>query len=218
MLFPKIIILAQGGSHGDFLHRCCDLMLHDNKIKINDAGRVMPTSVLKYNHFYHAGKKIPITEEKLKKLNLSTVELSHVWHEEFIDWPSKFHYIHIEEECIPVVIKMFLSKICNNDEKIAMEQFLSFFPLDVKARINNVSFQIFCKNMMLRIQKKFQKQPSISKIRITDLYSFDSLVKTLTMMNCFDHKKSKILEQIHSEWTEKNKSYIDEIHYISSNK
>ena len=213
------MILALGGSHGDFLHQCCNFMLHNTKIDVNALGRITPTSVLKQNgNFYYDGEKIPITESKLEKMSLSTVELSHVWQEEFIKWPSKFYYVHIEESHVTTVGKMYLDKICEQDEKIALKTLTSHFPADVKARIDQFSFDEYFKGMVSRAQKKFERQPSISKIQMTDLYSYESLVKVLKMMDCFDHEKTKSLADIHNKWIKNNKTYVDEIQQMYHNK
>ena len=213
------MILALGGSHGDFLHQCCNFMLHNTKIDVNALGRITPTSVLKQNgNFYYDGEKIPITESKLEKMSLSTVELSHVWQEEFIKWPSKFYYVHIEESHVATVGKMYLDKICEQDEKIALKTLTSHFPADVKARIDQFSFDEYFKGMVSRAQKKFERQPSISKIQMTDLYSYESLVKVLKMMDCFDHEKIKSLADIHNKWIKNNKTYVDEIQQMYHNK
>ena len=60
MPFPKIVILARGGTHGDFLHQCCTLMNNNSTVSINDKGKVLmdddPTKIDEIKKF--ALKKI----------------------------------------------------------------------------------------------------------------------------------------------------------------
>ena len=52
MPFPKIVILARGGTHGDFLHQCCTLMNNNSTVSINDKGKVQNPSKLKMLKIY----------------------------------------------------------------------------------------------------------------------------------------------------------------------
>jgi len=220
MLFPKIIILAPGGAHGDFLTEVCRLMVHNTKVNMNLDGKVYGTSVLKGNIFFKNDRYTSISREQLEKLNLKTVELSHVWYDTFIDWPSKFFYISVDKKYIPIVSKMDLEKNHKGNKQAAVNNYLNFLPNDLKKNLSKkkIEWFDFSKSVITRAEKKYIKQPQISAIKITDLYDLEKLQEQLIKMNCYDVKKQDILKQVHCKWLKNNEKYIAEIFKIDNNK
>jgi hypothetical protein len=212
MLFPKIIILAQGGTHGDFLYESCQLMiLNNNNInnKIDNNGRVLESSIFKRNNFtlYKKGQK---KESMLNYLNnAQEIEICHIWFEEFINWPSKFYYIDFDDTLIESIKKMYFEKACNNDINIAIENYKKYLPDSITKKITHDNFDKIITMSYKSIKKKYQKQPNIKAINMVNLYSLDTLINILKDMKIYNREKLSFLEIFHKDWIKKNHKWIN---------
>ena len=110
MQYPKIIILFNGGSHGDFLKASCEQMLFGKVIKINSVGQALVTSKFKNDamNMWREGKKT-----SFKKSNYDHIEVSHVWYSEFEPFPSKFYYINYSKKINSTLIDILIKKPSN---------------------------------------------------------------------------------------------------------
>ena len=86
-LFKKILILAQGGTHGDFLYPCCHLMADNKKGIVNGHGADIENSKFKRNNLqtYYKGIKNVSTFN-----NMQSIEVCHIWQEEFKTLSANF--------------------------------------------------------------------------------------------------------------------------------
>lgn len=202
-----IILLAVGGSHGDFLFSCCRLMLNQSVFSTNTAGKVSAPSEWKTFTLlsYKEGKKLSYITEPTNK-----IEMSHIWYEEFAKMPNRFYCIDYNDKQIEVIKKMSFIKNYK-DVNALCEQFKEILPKSLAGKINENNIDniltISYKNML----KKFKKQPNINLIKITDLYSFKSLVKILKNMNLYNKSQLTNLKNYHKEWKEKNLKYYKEL-------
>lgn len=213
MVFPKIVILAQGGTHGDFLYKSCQIMVSDQNSnkenKIHSSGRVLESSIFKRRNFelYEKGQK---KELMFNYLNYAeSIEICHIWYEEFMQWPCKFYYIDFDDSLIEIIKKMYLEKVCNNDKNIAIENYIRYLPDNVAKKINLNNFDKIITNSYKSIRKKYQKQPDAKPINITDLYSLDKVKDILKDMEIYNNKKLASLELFHKDWIEKNNKWIN---------
>ena len=213
MVFPKIIILAQGGTHGDFLYESCQLMILNNNInnKINNNGRVLESSIFKRKNLtlYKKGQK---KDSMLNYLNnAQEIEICHVWFEEFINWPSKFYYIDFDDTLIESIKKMYLEKVCNNDINIAVEKYKKYLPNSIAKKITHDNFDKIITMSYKSIKKKYQRQPNIEAINMVNLYSLDTLIDILKDMKIYNREKLPFLEIFHKDWIKKNNKWINSI-------
>lgn len=215
MATPKIIIFAQGGTHGDFLYSCCQLMTNETENTINEFGRVLENSKFKRNNLetYKKGKKIPFEFD-----TMSNIEICHIWQEEFKNLSGKFYYIHYNDEQIGVIKKMYLEKACDNNIEYAMENLKRYLPDVVVNKISKDNFNKILTLSYKNLIKKYKQQPGIVPIEITDLYDFDKLVGILKHMDIFDASNTEKLKKFHESWTSKNSHYITEMLKVNAQK
>lgn len=206
----KIIIFAQGGTHGDFLYSCCQLVSsEDRKTTVDKRGRIhLENSKFKKNNlnYYQKGKKLAIDTA-----SGDGIEMCHIWYEEFKKLPADYYYIHYEDEQIELIKKMFLEKVFDGNKDLAINDVKKYLPDTLANKITKYNIDdiltMFYKNSI----KKYKQQPNIKCIKITDLYNFDSLVAILKNMNIYQTAKSNDLKKFHAEWKDKNKEYIEQI-------
>lgn len=210
----SIILLAAGGTHGDFLHSCGLLMLEKIDFTVNTSGRVINNlSSFKKNNLntFLDGVKKPSTVEPS-----FAIELCHIWQEEFKHYKEKFFYIDYTEEQINVIKKMYLEKIHKNNLDTAKRDLVRYLPTKLKVKINKKNFDKVLTLSYKTTIKKYKQQPGIIPIKITDLYNFDSLVLILKNMGILNVDKLKDLKIFHSKWKTKNKQYIKEMFRIEN--
>lgn len=202
--------MAQGGTHGDFLYKSCQIMISDEKEnKINSNGKVVEDSIFKKKNiqFYEKGIK-----KKIGKDNFSDacqIEMCHVWYEEFMKWPCRFYYIDFDDSLIEIIKKMYLEKVCNNDTSIAIKNYIRYLPDNIAKKINLNNFDKIITNSYKSIRKKYQKQPDAKSINMTDLYSLDKVIDILKDMEIYNDKKLELLGIFHKDWIEKNNKWIN---------
>jgi len=213
MATPQIIIFAQGGTHGDFLHSCGLLMLDGKKSTIDTSGRVFGNSTSKSKNLesYYKGKKTIFSIE-----SDSQIEIYHIWQEEFKKIKGKFYYISYDESQIDVIKKMFLTKVHYNDLNNAMEGIKKYLPNSLARKISKDNFDKILTLLYKNTIKKYKQQPGIKPIKITDLYNFDSLVLILKNMDILNVNKLEDLKRFHSEWQSKNRQCIKEMLIIEN--
>lgn len=215
MATTKIIIFAQGGTHGDFLYSCCQLMANENENTINELGRVLENSKFKRNNLetYSKGKKIPFKVD-----TMSDIEVCHIWQEEFKNLSGKFYYIHYSDEQIDIIKKMYLKKVCDNNIEYAMENLKKYLPNAVANKISKDNFDRILTLSYKNSIKKYKQQSGIVPIEITDLYDFDKLIGILKHMGTFDTGNTEKLKKFHESWTSKNSHYISEMLKLNAQK
>lgn len=212
MAFPKIIILAQGGTHGDFLYQSCQIITStEDSTKINDKGKVNESSIFKRKNLnvFEKGEKKNTMLNHLD--DARPIEICHVWYKEFIDWPSKFYYIDFDDSLIEIIKKMYFEKVCNNDKDIAIEYYKKYLPDSIARKINHSNFDEIFNMSYKSIKKKYKKQPDIKAINMIDLYSLPRLIDILKDMTIYDEKKFLSLKIFHSEWIERNDKWIKQV-------
>jgi hypothetical protein len=214
MLFPKIIILAQGGTHGDFLYESCQLMiLNNNNInnKIDNNGRVLESSIFKRKNFklYKKGQKKGLMFDHLN--DAKSIEICHIWYEEFINWPSKFYYINFDDSLIDIIKQMYFEKVCNNDKNKAMEDYKKYLPNSISKKITLDNFDKIITMSYKSIKRKYRLQPNIKEINMLDLYSLDKLIDILKNMAIYNEKKLLSLKKLHNDWLKKNSKWIKQL-------
>lgn len=206
MPLPKIVILAQGGTHGDFLYSCCRLMLVDERQFVSASGRVQEHSIFKRQNLksYNKGEKIPIdynTEEE--------VSVCHIWQKEFLSWPSKFYYIEFSNEQIPIIKQMFLDKVCNQDINFAIDLTKKYFPDSLAKKVNLKNFDRIWTLLYKNSLRKYKLQSGAMAVNITDLYDIKKIIEILKTMEIYDKSKYQFLTHFHDSWLSSNKKHID---------
>jgi len=215
MIYPKIIILAVGGSHGDFLINSCRIM-QGEKIEnnINKVGQSIFSSQFKNitRIAFIKGKK-----QDLQFDEANDIELSHVWYDDFQNYPSKFFYIGFSKEILPIIIKMFLAKVCMNNLQKAVDYF-NYYTIDgLSKKINTHNISKILPIVWWNAQKKYQKQKNIEKIEMTDLYDYNKFLEVLKKLDVSKKIKEKNLKKYHAEWQQKNSIYINKIKELKKN-
>ena len=216
MVFPKIIILAQGGTHGDFLYQACNIITSDTTSKKVDArGRVSESSILKRlnSDVYEKGQIKSLMATNLD--NAQPIEICHIWFEEFIDWPSKFYYIDYDYSLIKIIRKMYIEKVFDNNIDMAIEDYKRWLPDSVSRKINQSNFNKAIDTSYKTLLLKYKKQPNAKAINMVDLYSFEKVVAILKDMDIYNETNLSSLKLFHSLWIEKNQKWIKQIHKIS---
>ena len=203
------MILALGGTHGDFLLNCCRLMADGLSPRaIEQNGRAESPSTFKHQRFYIKGKKIDL---RYDPSNVPTVEMGHTWYEDYLHWDSRFFYIQYEDYMIPIIRKMWLEKCWNSNLKLAINDLSKALPDELSKKINKKNFNEVFFVMYKSALSKCKKQPNITRIKMTELYHYDSLTKVLDRMGIFKKKYEKTLKEYYMEWRSKNIMYIEEI-------
>jgi len=216
MAFPEIIILAQGGTHGDFLYQSCQIITSDDyKKEIDSNGRVIEASIFKRRNLnvFEKGQKNSTMSDHLK--DAQPIEVCHVWYEEFVDWPSKFYYINYDDSMIEIIKNMYFEKVHNNDMDLAMKWYKRYLPDSLARKINHNNFDEIIHTSYKTTRNKYKKQPNAKAINMVDLYSLHKLTDILKDMGIYKEKNSKSLERFHTEWFDRNEKWIKQIKKIS---
>lgn len=203
--YPKIFILAQGGTHGDFLHRCCKVMVEGTLPNVMPSGRTPEISVFKkYNYEnYHAGQK-----KDIEYTGNEEFVVAHIWHEEYLDWPSKFYYIDFLDEHIDTIIQMLLEKVYNNNKDDLMRPIIDKLPVDLAKKINKENYYQTLITSYKTSRKKFALQTNATRILMTDLYKFDKVVDIMKHMEIYNSSYHHILKEFHTNWVHNNGKFI----------
>ena len=206
MTFPKVVILAIGGPHGDFLYSCCRIMRGSDAVDVNEKGKTVTVSPLMLQNLksFKNGEK-----QDIRYLTDAEVAMCHIWQDEFTSWPSNFFYISYQKHQIKFVKEMYLQKVHNNNLDLAMEDFKGYLPHDLAKKINSKNFDEIMTKAYASSLIKFQSHPKISEIKINDLYIFKSLIEVLKQMDFYDPKYYEKLKDFYTIWTDKNIHYIN---------
>ena len=211
MLYPEIIILFNGGSHGDFLKASCECMLFGKKISLSLIGQVLIKSKFKNDTIktWHEGKKT-----SLKSGNYNHVEVSHLWYDEFKQFPSKFYYINYPKKVNSALIDILIKKPFKNEITNAIKYYkdkIKFFPKNYDNHITPKNFVQMLEILQLKNLEKFKNIPNIQKIDIIELYEYDNMIKLLKRMNCYNAKHEIMYQRYYYHWKERNSKFIEKI-------
>lgn len=212
MAFPKIVILARGGTHGDFLYQACQIMTNSKEVKkIKDNGMVKESSQFKKHNsrLYRKGKFTDLMANCLD--HARPIEVCHTWFEEFKNWPSNFYYIDYDDHHIPIILEMFLEKVFNNDLSLVLEEHFQSIPDALAKKIHRGNVEKILTMSYKTEKNKYKKQPNIKAIQMKDLYDYKKLVGVLKQMSIYDVKYLAELQNFHSLWIERNDKWIQRI-------
>ena len=211
MVYPEIIILFNGGSHGDFLKASCECMLFGKKIKLSSIGQVLIKSKFKNDSIkmWREGKRT-----SLKKGNYDHVEVGHVWHDEFKKFPSKFYYINYPKKINSILINELIKKPFKNEITNAIEYYknkIKIFPKNFNKHITSKNFIQMLEILQLKNLEKFKNVPNIQKIDITELYEYNNIIKLLKRIGCYNAKNESMYQRYYYHWQERNSKFIEKI-------
>ena len=212
MQFPKIMLLAIGGTHGDFLLNSCKLMTQGLKFETNQ-GHTLSNSLYKNQHFMVGGKRIPVDYSDLTK-ETPLVELSHTWYEEYKTWNTQFYFIDYDDTLLPIIKEMWIKKTCGSNIDMALEHVREAFHDRIRKKINRENFDEIFAVLSKRGKKLFMKQPGIIPIDMVKLYDYSSLVDVLKSMEIYNADFEHDLQEIHGKWIQDNLNYIEQIKSI----
>jgi len=213
MQFPKIMLLAIGGAHGDFLLNCCKLMLEGSKFAINNQGQTVSTSVYKNQHFIVGGKRVPVDYTHLTK-ETPLVELSHMWYEEYKTWNTQFYFIEYDDILLPKIKEMWIKKACRSNIDMALESYRKAWSDSISKTFSRENFDEIFAVLSKRAKKLFMKQPGIIPIDMVKLYDYSSLVDVLKSMGIYNTDLEHDLQEIHGKWIHINQENIEQIKRI----
>jgi len=212
MIYPETIILAIGGTHGDFLLKSCELMTSGKVAKLNveHNGRVYWESRFKknMNTSFSKGKK-DFIETGFKYFN--KIELSHVYYDEFNNWPSKFFYIDFSKEVIDTILDMYIQKVCDNDVDKVLFYLKEYIADDLYKKINKEDYREVMRILWWNAIQKYKKIKDIQKIDIISFYTFEKMCKILIELKVYNEFHLKIYEKFYQEWYKKNEKFIQNI-------
>jgi hypothetical protein len=210
MSYPKIIILAIGGSHGDFLLKSCEIMTH-GKIKDSDVdlnGRADYMSTFKTQTTLQTFKK---GKKQKLEINYKTndIELSHIYYEEFQNFTSKFYYIDFDKKYLDIVLDMCIEKVCNNNIDKAIEYFKEYIIDGIAKKINKTNYREILKLVWWNGIKKYKKLKDIESIDMLSFYNFDEMCKILKKLNVYNKENLTVYEKFYQKWYNNNKKFIN---------
>jgi hypothetical protein len=213
MFYPKIIILATAGSHGDFLLQSCEIMSNGRTANIDNNGRVKWISNFKLSmiNAFKAGKKSNINNLQIKS---NKIELSHAYYDEFKNWPSKFFYIDYSRNHIDIVLDMMIKKVCNNDIDKVLMQIKPYLQNDLSVKINKKNYRDVLRIIWWNSIKKFKRLKNIESISLLSFYKFENMCQILKSLDVYNTKYLSIYKPFYQEWQRKNKEYIDRFFHI----
>lgn len=214
MFYPKIIILAIGGSHGDFLLRSCEIMNHGKSkdADVDSKGRADYMSDFKMQttlQTFQKGKKQEL------KINYKTnnIELSHIYYEEFQNFPSKFYYVNFDKKHLDIVLDMCIEKVCNNDVTKAIN-YLQHYLIDALAKkINKENYRKIAKVLFWNAIQKYKKLKDIESINMLSFYKFNDMIKILKKLNVYNRTHLSVYQDFYQKWYSNNKKFIDQLQY-----
>lgn len=215
MPVPKTIIFANGGSHGDFVRHSCLFVTENVNFFLQNTGRTKTNG--EFRHQLHL-PRIFFMPDDPRYNDLKDYEMSHVWYEDFIDYPSKFFYINYNEKITSIILEMWLKKANNNDKNIAINesmtaQFLESLPSNIEKKINKDNFDQVFSILWKRQLKLFSKQPGIQKIELLDLYDhakFCAILENITGVK--DLQNNTAYKGVYDKWLSINRENITKIY------
>ena len=213
MQFPKIMLLAIGGTHGDFLLNCCKLMLQGSKFETTNQGSTVSSSVYKNQHFMVGGKRVAVDYSHLTN-QTPLVELSHMWYEEYKTWNTQFYFIEFNDTLIPKIKEMWINKVCGSNIDVALESYKKAWSDSISKNFSRENFDEIFAVLSKRTKKLFMKQPGIISIDMVKLYDYSSLVDVLKSMGIYNADHEHDLQEIHGKWRHNNLDNIEQIKSI----
>lgn len=212
MIYPNTVILATGGTHGDFLLKSCQIMTNGKILKsdVQDSGRVNWESHFKknMNGSFSKGKKIFI-DTKFNYFN--EIELSHVYYNEFNDWSSKFFYVEFNKEVIDTILDMYIQKVCYNNIDKILFHLKEYIADDLCKKINKQNYREVMRTVWWNSIQKYKQIKNIQKIDIESFYTFGKMCEVLKELKVYNEFHSKIYEIFYQEWYKKNEKFIKNI-------
>jgi hypothetical protein len=209
MLYPEIVILAVGGSHGDFLLKSCEIITKGKNVNIavNNDGRVDWVSYFKkkMNMSFHKGNKKFV---KLQTDKCNKIELSHIYYDEFNKWSTKFFYIDFSKKHLDVVLDMYIKKVCNNDINKILFHIKQYISDDLCKKINKENYKEVLRISWWNAIQKYKKLKNIKKINILSFYDFENTCKILKELKVYNEQHLKIYEEFYQKWHKNNKKFI----------
>ena len=177
------------------------------KLNVEHTGRVGWTSHFKksMNMFYYKGKKNFI---KTELDNLNKIELSHVYYDEFNEWPTKFFYIHFSKEHLDIVLDMYIKKVCNNNVNKILFYIKQYTSDDLYKKINKENYKEVLRILWWNTIQKYKKLKNIKKINILSFYDFENTCKILKELKVYNEQHLKIYEEFYQKWHKNNKKFI----------
>ena len=177
------------------------------KLNVEHTGRVGWTSHFKksMNMFYYKGKKNFI---KTELDNLNKIELSHVYYDEFNEWPTKFFYIHFSKEHLDIVLDMYIKKVYNNDVDKILFYLKEYIADDLCKKINKEDYREVMRILWWNAIQKYKKIKDIQKIDIISFYTFEKMCKILKTLKVYNEQHLKIYEEFYQKWHKNNKKFI----------
>ena len=210
-MYPKIVILAQGGSHGDFLSELLKISNGQKGAEISESGQVLSGSMIKVMNkkaFTKPGLPADLPTD-LQDKNKEKYVMCHVWHEHMSDWPSDFYYIHMQPDQISTVITMLIDKVFNGNVEAFLNHWKKEYPEKVSRYITTKTYLDIYTKLYLNLQKKFKT--NAKKIQMTDLYDYDKVLKFLHDACDWNGQNLTKINAFYNNWFSKNTKYIKKI-------
>ena len=212
MKYPKRIILGIGGTHPDFLCACFRLMERGTKTKISSVGRVELKSKFK-------NETLDARLGGIKDLKLSydyhETEVSHIWYNEYENFPSKFLIINVKHEILDPIFEMFEQKIKNTN------LLFKYWPTKLinYLKSKNISSKEIFKAFSIDNLKKFYNCKNLQVIEINNIYNKSHVIELLKSNNVYNKQYEDKFNHFYDDWYNKNKQYINKINmYYNENK
>jgi len=209
MQYPEIIILANGGSHGDFLLQSCEIMTKgkniNTRIDYNGRSKWISNFKNKMTMSYYNGKKNFIETEFD---NLNKIELSHVYYDEFDKWPTNFFYIDYSKEHLNVVLDMFIKKVCDDNIDKILLHIKNFISNDLFRKINKENYKKIMRILWWNSVQKYKKIKNIKRIDMLSFYKFESICEILKELKSYNKENLEIYENFYQKWHKNNKKFI----------
>lgn len=196
------VICFNGGSAGDFLKLACNQQIDPEvNYTISKSGMVLISNDFKNfaNDVYDKNK----TWNDIESVEISQIENSHFYLEEFKTLADRLFYIDYPESLDSVVVDVYTRKRVQNCQAL-VKRVKPTLPPPLQQYVNENNVKEICKIQWRKNLNAWRKNTNLAPIQLKDFFDFEKLSAIVAYVSGQTTLDLIKLHELYKCWTEKN--------------